>query len=142
MAAGIHGLGHPEPASRHCGRPSRVAGQFFPNHILLRQRLDQGHQTGGELRPSFCAAPSPRTSWYVPSRGRLCHVFTSSITASVTLEINLGETGLPFAYDLGFNAPVAISWCLRFDLGKVAIPLLSGLFPECPLLWPAGSCLS
>jgi hypothetical protein len=119
-----------------------LRGNSFPTIFSFDKGSTRGTKLAVNFAPSFCAAPSPRTSWYAPSRGRLCHVFTSSITASVRLEINVGETGLPFPYDLGFKAPVAISWRLRFDLAKVDLPLLSGLFLECPQLWPSGSCLS
>jgi hypothetical protein len=39
----------------------------------------------------FCTALG-----YSSSSGRFCHSFTSSITASVTLEIRVGETSMPY----------------------------------------------
>ncbi len=44
---------------------------------------------------TFTRSASMYRIGYTSSKGRFCHVFTSSITASVTLETKVGETSTP-----------------------------------------------
>jgi hypothetical protein len=74
-------------------RPNR---SFFPSIEIPSARYTACVCTRPSVR-CFRWIASKYTIGYNGSSGRLCHACTSSSTASVTAEINAGETSVPYS---------------------------------------------